>query len=421
MSRTLQQTNTRHLFVRLLVVLVGVSVLFYYLMLHQASHMQKEQLLLSQSNFHNAFIAHGMAMPLQISGEYDITEEDNPLPPSLPDEPRDTSLFFGNTDPVSFKKLTTGFYFHGRRYRLTTYISSKEIGHLIIKVFLIETYLFVLLFVAIIDLNRRSSASLWMPFRQTLKKLGEYDITQNQAIELPEQTGIAEFDELNLESNQLLKKVYAAYHNQKQFVENASHEIQTPLAIIRSKLELLINQPALTEETAALLADITEANERLSQMNKNLLLLAKIENNQFPVKKTIDLSDLLTRTIESFRHHYEDEFPVLSGSVKEGITVIANQSLMDILFSNLIKNAVVHNVASGYIHVQLNELGFQISNSGPSIEVSPDQFFERFRKGDDENKSTGLGLAIVKQICQVYGFIPQYRYAGGRHTIAVLF
>jgi signal transduction histidine kinase len=420
MSSTLQQKNTRQLLIRLLVILVGGSLLFYYLMVRQARHMQKEQLELSQSNLRNAFNTPGMAMPLQIRGEYDFTEEKDIHPSGLSDEPRDTAIFLG-TNLVSFRKLTVSFSSNGRRYLLTTYVSSKEIGHLIIKVFLIEAGLFVLLFIAIIYTNRRSSASLWAPFRRTLQQLGQYDITSNRAFELPEETGITEFNELNREIGHLLKKSYAAYHNQKQFVENASHEIQTPLAIIRSKLDLLISQPAITEETAILLADITEANERLSQMNKNLLLLAKIENNQFPDKKPIDLTSLLTRTIDSFRHYYQDEFPELSSDIKQGVTVTANSSLMDILFNNLIKNAVVHNVPSGYLHVQLNEHGLRISNSGPSVEASPDQFFERFRKGNNENKSTGLGLAIVKQICQIYGFTPQYQYANGQHTIAVLF
>lgn len=419
MSRTLQQKNTRQLLIRLLVILIGGSLLFYYLMLRQARHMQQEQLELRQTNFQHAFITQQAVMPWQVRGEYDITEENRLLSPDQLNEPRDTSLLFGS-NRVSFKKLTRPFEFNGRLYLLTTYVSSKEISHLIIKVFLIETFLFVLLFIAIIYTNRRSSASLWMPFRRTLKKLGEYDITQNQAMELPEQTGTTEFDELNLAINRLLERVYAAYHHQKQFVENASHELQTPLAIIRSKLDLLINQPVITEETAILLADITEANERLSQMNKNLLLLAKIENNQFPDKTAIDLAALLSRTIESFRRYYDDKFPLFSSSIKEGITIIANPSLMDILFSNLIKNAVEHNIPSGYIHVQLNESGLQVTNSGPSIEVAPDQFFERFRKGGDGNKSTGLGLAIVKQICQVYGFVPHYKYAEGKHTIAVL-
>jgi signal transduction histidine kinase len=414
MSKTLQQKNTRQLTTRLLAILVAGSLVFYVLMLLQGRHMQRELLEMGQLNYQKAFTS-GSGMPMAIRGVYTITIVANSQPES---EPADTMLVMG-TALRPFKKLSQTFFYDGKFYLLTTYISSREISHLIIKAFLIEAALFIGLLTAIVYTNRRSSASLWAPFRDTLKKLSEYDITRSREIDLPEQTGIQEFDELNLEVSHLLEKVNSAYLNQKQFVENASHEIQTPLAIIRSKLELMINQPALTEATAILLADITEASERLSQMNKNLLLLAKIENNQYPHKTSIDATALLLRTIENFRTYYEDEFPALVVAAEEQVTITANQSLMDILFSNLIKNAIIHNIPSGYIHIQLDHSHLQIANSGPALEGAPELLFERFQKGGDENRSTGLGLAIVKQICQVSGFIPSYAYAGGRHTVTV--
>jgi len=317
--------------------------------------------------------------------------------------------------------MTGRFHLNGKDYQVTTYVSSTEINHLIIKVFLVEAFIFVLLFVAVIYINRKTSAALWMPFRETMKKLNEFDITKKQPFEVPAQTGITEFNELNAVADNLVTKAKQAYHNQKQFVENASHEIQTPLAIIRSKLELLINQPGMTEKTAGLLADITEANERLSQMNRNLLLLAKIENNQFPAKGPVDLSVLLNKIIDTYQLHYEERFPSISKYIQQNVSITANPSLIEILINNLVRNAIIHNIPSGFIRVELNSNAFKIWNSGPALEMAPEQLFERFRKGNDEVKSTGLGLALVKQICQLYDFKLDYHYAGETHEITVIF
>ena len=119
-------------------------------------------------------------------------------------------------------------------------------------------------------------------FTRTLNQLREYDITQNKSLPLPEQTGTREFDQLNQVLTRLIGHAHLAYGNQKQFVENAAHELQTPLAVIRSKLDLLINStPRSPRETASLLADITRANEHLSPAQQSLLLLH--QDRQQPV------------------------------------------------------------------------------------------------------------------------------------------
>jgi signal transduction histidine kinase len=237
---------------------------------------------------------------------------------------------------------------------------------------------------------------------------------------LDSQTGIAEFNQLNHELNALVGKVNKVYTNQKQFVENASHEMQTPVAIIRSKIEFLINDPALTERTAVLLADITAANERLSQLNKSLLLLAKIDNNQVPQVEQVDVSQVIEKILENYHEHYE-HFPKLTKSIQPQIIIVANLSLFEILLSNLVGNAVIHNIPNGRIHVELNTEKLMIVNTGNEIKDDPEKLFERFKKGDDASKTTGLGLALVKQITQLYQLKIQYEYENAEHRITVFF
>jgi len=422
MTKNLQQKHTRYLFTRLLAVLLLGSIAFYFFMRMHAEHMQLKQLELRQRNLQSAFLLQqNNQMPVHITGEYDIVENGTLSPQQL-GRPRDTVVFYkAENKNLPFAILTRPFTASGRHYQLTTYVSSTEIDHLIIKVFGTEAFLFVLLFVVIIYINYKTSGVLWAPFRATLKKLGEYDITRQQPVVLSADTGVREFNELNEVASHLIKKNRQAYHQQKQFVENASHEIQTPLAIIRSKLELLIDQPNITEQVAGLLADITEANDRLSQMNRNLLLLAKIDNNQFPGTAAVNVSALLEKIIAVYREHYSGEFPEIATFIQPDLMIDCNMSLLEILLNNLVKNAVVHNIPGGCIKVALEGHSLLIANSGKPATIASERMFERFSKGTDETRSTGLGLALVKQICQLYHWKVDYSYLDGIHTITVTF
>lgn len=420
MSKTLEQKNTRYLLIWLPVVLLLGSLLFFVMLNMHSQHTQEKQLGLKQQNVWKAFVSQPASMTMQIHGEY-IIQEGAAIPKELLDKPKDTSLLFSEKEKkINFKALTQQYVLNGKIYQLTTFVSSKEFFHLIIKVFATETLIFLLLLLAIVIINRKSSRLLWRPFHNTLKKAGEYDVVRNQTIQLEPQTGIEEFNQLNNELATLIEKVNQAYSNQKDFVENASHEIQTPLAIIRSKLDLLINEPGLTEKSAALLSDITEANDRLSQMNKSLLLLAKIDNNQFPEQKNINVSALLDKILANYQEHY-DAFPSLTKLIDPNIYITANPALIEMLFSNLVKNAVVHNVASGFINIHLNNKECTIENSGDAILEDPEELFQRFRKGNANSKTTGLGLALVKQIAQLYNMELHYGYEGGIHTMKIKF
>jgi len=414
--KTLEQKNTRYLLIWLPVVLLGGSLLFLAMLYYQAGHMQEKQLELKQQNVWKAFTKRPDSLAARIVGEYDLEEVAN-INQATKVSLRDTSLFYRQTGQwIDFQTLTQQYKWKGTTYRLTTYVSSKEISHLVIKVFIAEILIFSLLLLSIVVINRRTSRRLWLPFYDTLLKADAYDVVRNPVLDLEKQPGIVEFTQLNNGLEHLVEKVNKAYNNQKQFVENASHEMQTPLAIIRSKLELMMNDPLLTERTATFLGDITIANERLSQLNKSLLLLAKIDNNQFPEQSQVCISDIFEKALYNYQQYYE-EFPVLEHSIKPNVSFLASPSLIEIMINNLIANAVVHNVPGGYIKIFLDEGKLFIENSGKTIEGEPERLFERFNKGDEASKTTGLGLALVKQIALLYKINLQYHYENGLHRI----
>ena len=418
MSSTLQQKNTRYLLIWLpLILLIGSFIFFIMLTMH-SHHMQEKQLALKQHDVWNAFKSQPASMPMKLLGEYEI--KPGGTPPSVLGETRDTNINAGlKGENIQLKELTQQYESDGKTYFITTYVSSKEFLHLIIKVFITQVIIFLVLLAAIVVINIKSSKLLWRPFYKTMKETGNYNIAGNQSFVLEKQTGIKEFDQLNNELSGLIEKVSTAYSNQKYFVENASHEIQTPLAIIRSKLDLLINEPGLTERIAGLLGDITDANERLSQMNKSLLLLAKIDNDQFPGREPVCISGLINNILDNYQEHYPDH-PLLHRTIAPEIYIAANPALMEILFSNLIKNSVVHNIPGGYINVSLSVNNFTIENSGDAIQGAPELLFGRFSKGGT-GAGTGLGLALVRQISLLYKMELQYKYQGDVHAISLAF
>jgi len=408
MSKTLQQKNTRYLLIWLPLVLLIGTILFYMLMSAHAHHMEEEQLELKQENIWNAFLTNPIAPASHITG--------------LLHQQRDTGIYYpAGKEWVAFKILTEQHLLKGQLYQLITYVSSKEVTHLIVKVFIAEVFVFILLLAAIVVVNRRTSGLLWKPFYATMKEVNDYDIVDNQSLTLHPDTGVHEFNQLNLVITQLIGNVTQAYSNQKQFVENASHELQTPLAIIRSKLDLLINSPDLTEETAHLLADITEANDRLSQMNRNLLLLTKIDNHQFPDQSIINLSHTLDRLLAGYQDYYEGDPLQIQTSIQPRVSLKANASLIEILINNLINNAFVHNIPDGWIHISLRPQTLLIENTGYPIEGGTDRLFERFKKGREQSTTTGLGLSLVQRICLIYQFRLRYSYSENIHRITIDF
>lgn len=407
MSQSLQQRNTRSLLTWLPLVMLAGSVFFYLMLIGHIRHMKHQQLQLKQNNFWNAYALDTVHVPKILTGEYNIapgaTKQD------------------AEADSANLAYMLQTHQLNGRSYTVATYISAKEYRHLLIKAGTAEAIIFIVLLFAIIIINRSTSRKLWTPFYSTMKAIRGYDIRHNKPFPVDATTGIEEFDQLNKTLRALIDNVDQAYRNQKQFTENASHELQTPLAIIRSKVELLIESPNLTEDNAQLLQEITEANERLSQMNKNLLLLTRIENSQFPETIPIALSELLERQSHFFKEYYENEVAATSTTIQPDIMITANPALIEILVNNLLRNAYIHNIPGGWVDVRLTPGTLIIKNSGPPIEGDPGQLFERFRKGRVDNRTTGLGLALVRQIAQLYHFEIRYTYQEGVHQLQISF
>lgn len=298
--------------------------------------------------------------------------------------------------------------------------ADREDRVLIISaVTLLTVIFFILLLGVLILVNRRISRRIWQPFYKSLAGIKSFDLSKNKGVSL-EKTDITEFTELNESLNKLMADNLAAYNQQKEFAENASHELQTPLAIVQSKLELLMQSQQLKDEHYATIEEALKALSRVSRINKNLLLLTRIENSQYLEKEEIDLSEMLTGDISQFSHFSQHKEIALTTDIFPGVRVQGNKILVEILVHNLFTNAIRHSPKGGSLSVQLNRNGLEFSNTG-SLPLKADQLFKRFVSASLETPGTGLGLALVKQICTRYNWQIQYAFGEGKHIFSLRF
>lgn len=338
------------------------------------------------------------------------------------DEYKDTLMYMENEDDLEPVRLLTTVFEAKENdfYRLKVISSMVEEDDLIEDLFYSLLWLYLVLIVTILVINTLVLRSMWKPFFNYLNRLSQFKLGKNETVQ-PIQSKTAEFRLLDQVVTEVLESNIRSFHNQKQLIENASHELQTPLAIALNKLHLLAEKEGLSEETVKEIFQTIETLERLTRLNKSLLLLSKIENKQFLNEERIRFNDLVQSVLDDFQDQIE--FKELEVSFVAGHELIVNMNgeLARILVTNLIKNAIRHNVKRGRLDIQLTPASLQISNSGPDQSLNPDNVFRRFHKESDDHTSTGLGLAIVKSIADLSGFQVAYNYVSGIHLFAVTF
>lgn len=264
------------------------------------------------------------------------------------------------------------------------------------------------------------SSRVFEPFRTTLRKIRNFRLQSREPIKAEENTGVQEFDELNRFISQMTQKAVADYQHLKEFAENASHELQTPLSIVRGKLELL-QETDLDSEQHDYVDNAQRNIKKLSRLSESLSLLTKIGNYEFSETQQIDLTELIRENLEAFRELINLQGLTVETDLDEQVTVTMHPTLADILWSNLLQNAIKHNRKEGYIHIELNNRHLRIRNPGPPLDADPEQMFQRFKKSNQSSESIGLGLSIAQKIADNYHFNLSYDYEKPEHILTVKF
>ncbi|WP_339901767.1 HAMP domain-containing sensor histidine kinase [uncultured Cyclobacterium sp.] len=318
-----------------------------------------------------------------------------------------------------FRGLQSVIEINKKPYLLNVETKIEESYETIFAIGLITLLMYGFLVFGFIRLNKSISKKVWKPFYLTLSKLREFDINEEKKVVF-EESEIEEFNELNQTIGALINQSINAYNQQKSFVANASHELQTPIALVKSKLDILLQQKSLSQEYADLIQEIQLPLSRLTRVNKNLLLLAKIENSQFGDLENVDFLVLLNKSVDLLHDYIEERNIKFEKQIGDFETVSCNKFLAETLVNNLLSNAIRHTPVGESITVKLFNRVLIVSNSGKH-KLEEKALFKRFSISTTATTNSGLGLAIVKEICKQNGWTISYEFENSTHFFSIRF
>lgn len=356
----------------------------------------------------------------QLDGYQVNIEELDPAAPEIPLRVKDTLAWFPPHQHYERElRAVASYKINNRHYQIAASNLVPEQDEIADGVAQSLGWTFVLLLVLVGLLSRFLSWRMLAPFNRTLQAVRSFSLARQSPLRLSP-TRTSEFRLLNQFLEKMSRKAVADYRSLKEFTENASHELQTPLAVIRGKLELLM-ETEISDRQASLILAAHEAVERLSKTNQALTLLTRMENQEYKPTGPINLSTLLHHALRACHELLLMKAIGLETEIEEEVEVRLNAALADILLHNLISNAIRHNNQDGRIKVILTSSRLLVQNTGNAPQLQPEELFQRFKKDNQSADSIGLGLAIVKQICDLNGFGVSYRHREGWHRLEVLF
>ena len=319
---------------------------------------------------------------------------------------------------IPFRQLTDVVSINGLPYQIMIRKSQEQKLALITNIIVVMLLVFAALLIATLLFNWIISKRLWKPFQDSLHKIRKLELPQMSAIHF-EETDTREFNELNASLNMMVNKIHSDYLNIKEFTEDAAHEMQTPLAVAQTKMELLLQDPALNSSQTESIAQAASALQRLSKLNQSLLLLAKIENRQYETDETIDLVQVTEKYLHLFDEIIKDKKILVETLFRQSLKVKLHPFLADSLISNLLGNAIKYNYKCGMIKIEVDHSQYCIKNSSHQSSLNPQQLFRRFTASGTNSASTGLGLAIVKKIADIHVLSISYSFAGDMHQFCI--
>ncbi|CAN5254723.1 HAMP domain-containing sensor histidine kinase [soil metagenome] len=414
------QTARYLLLTALAIALVGA--VGFYTLIHRTIRHEVDEILTSQ--------AKQTELRLKKTPSGNVSDwHDNPrvecvmtpIPAEFTDITRRDSL--GDNKPIPVRQLMTTVSAKGQIYLITVQLPYYEFNELAREMSLGVIIGFLLLMALSVTIGLGLSRRLWRPFYSTLDQLGTFRLDQANSPAFPE-SRIKEFRLLGRSLRELTQKLHRQFLLQKQFTENASHELQTPLAVASAELELLMQSEHLTETDHAHLQHVTDALGRMSQLNRSLLLLTQVENDQFATDDVLNLSELLDHYTDEYEPFFQHKNMTVKKVVSADIHIQMNRQLAVVLLTNLLKNAVRHGgaghlhaghvVNEGCVRIELTANALIIQNTGNPLPFGDNLLFNRFVKDPARPDSIGLGLALVKQICDRYGLPLTYQYDAGQ-------
>lgn len=323
-------------------------------------------------------------------------------------------------DHVTNVELSTFHKINNQNYKISSHTFMIIADEIYLNgIFMVFAWTFIFLISMVIITSEIISGYILSPFNATLQSIQKFTINQKAAIKF-EKTSTQEFQELNSFLEKMTDKAKKDYTVLKEFSENASHELQTPIAVIKAKIELLLQTP-LDEQQLIKLTSMLDELEKLSKINQSLTLLTKLENFENKNHHFINFSTILEETIDSFADLIEMKPLNLKSVIAENVIIHMDETLCRILLNNLFSNAIRHNSENGIIGIALTDAHFIIKNTGKAPLVPTEELFGRFKKDNQSINSIGIGLAIVKKITEIFNHAISYQYISSYHILKIEF
>lgn len=319
-----------------------------------------------------------------------------------------------------YRELNTPILIENKPYTLSAKINLVETEDLVISIAILFLILITLLLAGLFLITKKLSNNIWQPFYTLIQQIELFEIDKENLLPYRE-TKIKEFNQLHRSIEKLINKNQIIYRSQREFVENAAHELQTPLAIFQSKIDNLLQRSDISQEQSKLLESLNNSATRLNRLNKNLLLLSKIDSPQFSDVASFSLKELIEKHLDFFKEQALPKKIEIRIQINDDTLLKANIVLTEILINNLFLNAIRHNIEDGHINIILNKDELTFSNTGNSETLSTDKLFTRFSKTTSSQNGNGLGLAIIKKITDLNNWNINYNHSMNIHQFIIQF
>lgn len=324
-----------------------------------------------------------------------------------------------NESYILYRKLKFSYLQDEQYYQVSILKNQSQSDSLIKKIVIMNVGFAMLFFLIMFFVNRHSIKSALSVFYSTIRKLEDFELRKLQTLTL-ETAEVQEVKKLNEVFEKMATQIYNDFEAQKEYTENVSHELQTPLAIISSKADELMQADNLSKEQMEQLALLLETTNRLSKINQALIFLTKIDNRFYTQGSTFSLNDLIKEKLQIFDSAIQEKKLILELDLLDITHINMNPYLAETLIINLIKNAIIHNTSGGVLRIQLRNNALSISNSGSPLSFPEKDIFKRFTRSENSKKNLGIGLSIVQRICELYTFKIAYTFRS-EHQFKIIF
>lgn len=424
MAVSIKQYTMRYVMIAIFAVMTVWALLFYAYILDEVYDNADDGLRNQKINILRAVYEDPSILELR---EYGVNEfRITPLHNTVFDERnRFSNEFFYmpyDDEEEPYRLLTTMFYGPDKNtYLLEIRASTVERDDLIIDLSTALLVLYIVMMLSIYLLKEYIFTRALRPFKGILKALNDYQVGITTSV-APVDTNVLEFQNLHQHIASMVARNAAVFADQKLFIENASHELQTPLAIAINKMDLILEEEDTPPEVMAKLADTKASLKRLIDLNRSLLFLSRIENRQFVQNELIHMDVLTDELLSNFQDIAEHKEISVQLHYNAALHVKGNRDLLAMALSNLIRNAIRYTDRGGDIRISIHERRWQIANSTALGALPENYIFNRFYKGSDSMQSNGLGLSLVRSILQITpGGAVEYHFENNFHIFSISF